>query len=63
MESWTCYSCLVDVADSDSDSDSDFDVPTTCTSCDIEMNFIGSVTTTVDNAVQTNSHFHDKCSG
>lgn len=41
------------------DSDSDFDdVPTTCTSCDSEMDFTDNVTTTANNAVQTNSRFH-----
>ena len=60
LESWICYSCLADVADIDSGSDSYFDhLPTTCTSCDIEMDFTDSVTTTVDNAVQTNSGLHE----
>ena len=55
-----CHSCLVEVADSHSDSDRDFDdVPTTCTSCDIEMDVTDSVTTTLDNAIQTNSSLHE----
>ena len=33
-------------------------MPTTCTSCDIEMDLTDSVTTTLDNAVQTNSSLH-----
>ena len=54
-----CHSCLLEVAGSDSDSDRDFDdVPTTCTSCDIEMDVTDTVTTTLDNAVQTNSSLH-----
>ena len=54
-----CHSCLVEVADSHSDSDRDFDdKPTTCTSCDIEMDVTDSVTTTLDNAIQTCSSLH-----
>ncbi|XP_044181445.1 uncharacterized protein LOC122962426 [Acropora millepora] len=59
LESWMCPSCLVEVADSHSDSDRDFDdVPTTCTSCDIEMDVRDSVTKTLDNAIQSNSSLH-----
>ena len=59
LETWMCHSCLVEVADSHSDSDRDFDdKPTTCTSCDIEMDVTDSVTTTLDNAIQTCSSLH-----
>ena len=59
LETWMCHSCLVEVADSHSDSDRDFDhKPTTCTSCDIEMDVTDSITTTLDNAIQTCSSLH-----